>query len=287
MTTMGNQTHNRRDFAITCVIEDRAAPPLANEHGLCLWISSKEGQMLFDTGGSGKNLLHNLRHLNFDPSALNAVALSHAHDDHTGGLKALLPHLPPGTPLYAHPTIFRPRYSDHGTGPEERGIDLTQQDLETALTLHLSSEPQEIIPGVWTTGEITERPHPEGRSPRHTVIENDKHIPDPYQDDLSLVIQTQEGLFVLCGCCHAGLLNTLQHVQTHWDRPIIGIGGGTHMLSASENTLRETIAALEALQTLHYVWLGHCSGETFIQQMATRTQAWQFQQCKAGTQIKL
>ncbi len=46
--------------------------------------------MLFDTGANGEALLRNLATLGKDPLKVEAVVLSHAHDDHTAGLDALL-----------------------------------------------------------------------------------------------------------------------------------------------------------------------------------------------------
>ncbi|MGC9399671.1 MAG: MBL fold metallo-hydrolase [Anaerolineae bacterium] len=275
-------------LTLTCIVEDSPAPPLKHEHGLAIWIETPAGKALFDTGGSGAVLLHNLAHLGFDPSTLDAVALSHAHHDHTGGLPALLKRLAPGTPLYAHPALFGPRYSDHGEGPERKGLGavrLTREPLAARLDLRLSAEPQQILPGVWTTGEITSRPYPEGRSRRHTVVEDGAHLPDPYTDDLSLVLETDAGLFLLCGCCHAGLLNTLAQVRSRWDAPIVGIGGGTHLMGATQATLDQTVATLKGLEALRIAWLGHCSGDAFLKAVQNALGPARFRRCKAGTKI--
>jgi 7,8-dihydropterin-6-yl-methyl-4-(beta-D-ribofuranosyl)aminobenzene 5'-phosphate synthase len=275
-------------ITLTCIVEDSPAPPLKHEHGLAVWIETPEGNLLFDTGGSSGVLMHNLTYLGLDPSTLNAVAISHAHYDHTGGLPALLARVPARTPLYAHPTLFRPRYSDHGQGPERKGlgaIGLTREQLASRFALHLSAEPQEILPGVWTTGEIRERAHAEGRSARHTVVEGDEHVPDPYTDDLSLVLETEAGLFLLCGCCHAGLLNTLARVRRRWDGPIVGIGGGTHLTGATPATLDATVAALKAMDALEIAWLGHCSGDAFLAEARAALGPARLRRCRAGSNV--
>ena len=277
-------------LTLTCLVEDRPAPPLKHEHGLAVWIETPDGSALFDTGGSSGVLMHNLTYLGFDPGALDAVALSHAHHDHTGGLPALQARLRAGTPLYAHPTLFRPRYSDHGQGAERKGlgaVDLTREQLATRLNLRLSAAPQELLPGVWTTGEITSRPYAEGRSARHTIVEDGEHLPDPYTDDLSLVLETEAGIFLLCGCCHAGLLNTLAQVRDRWDAPIAGIGGGTHLKGATEATLDKTVAALKALDALEIAWLGHCSGDAFLKAAQNALGTARFRRCRVGKKVTL
>jgi len=75
---------------ITCVIDNSVlrSSNLWGEHGLSFWIATDQGCALFDTGRSGSVLLHNLGVLNINPQELKVVILSHAHNDHTGGLEA-------------------------------------------------------------------------------------------------------------------------------------------------------------------------------------------------------
>ena len=47
-------------------------------------------KILFDTGTDGSILLRNMKKLGIDPSSIDEVFISHAHYDHTGGLKDFL-----------------------------------------------------------------------------------------------------------------------------------------------------------------------------------------------------
>ncbi len=184
--------------------------------------------MLFDTGGSGDVLLHNLAAVQVVPQSISALALSHAHRDHTGGLPALLARRA-GLPLYAHPNLFRERFSQHGAEMRSVGMPLNQEDLGQVADLSLSDEPQEILPGVWTSGEITGRDEPEGRSSHHFIRQGETLVADPYRDDMSLLLETETGLVLICGCCHAGLLNTLAQVRQAFGRdPVVVMGGTPH-----------------------------------------------------------
>jgi len=248
---------------VTCVVDDAVCDHSLfwGEHGLAFLIETESGCVLFDTGQSGTVLLHNLKLLGTEPEAINALAISHAHYDHSGGLPALLDHVA-RIPLHAHLDLFRERFSRREGVTKSVGLPLDREALEQGLELQLSAAPTEILPGVWTTGEITDRPEPEGSSDHHLVRgpEMEGWEPDPYRDDMALVLQTGSGLVVLCGCCHAGLLNTLAHVRRTFGIDITAVVGGTHLLHADEAHLRRVIEVLRELGVPR-LYLNHCTGQ--------------------------
>ena len=246
---------------VTCVVDNAVCDHSTfwGEHGLAFLIETKSGCILFDTGRSGTVLLHNLELLGVEPETINALAISHAHYDHTGGLTALLDPITE-IPLYAHPDLFRERFSRREESLKSVGLPVAREALAQRLTSQLGAEPMEIVPGVWTTEEITDRTEPEGRSPHHLVHGAEGWEPDPYRDDMALVLETGKGLVVLCGCCHAGLLNTLAHVRRAFGVDITAVAGGTHLLQADEAHLRRVIEVLRELGTPQ-LYLNHCTGQ--------------------------
>ena len=247
---------------VTCVVDNTAGGgSFWSEHGLSFLIETEEGsRVLFDTGQSGTVLLHNLAELKIDPKEIQALALSHGHKDHTGGLEVLLEQSP-GFPLYAHPTLFQGHFARRDEKVESIGLSLAREALAARAEVRLSAEPAEITPGVWTTGEITSRPEPEGRSDRHLVREGEGWAPDPYRDDLSLVLHTAQGLVLLCGCCHAGLLNTLAHVRRTFGGELVAVAGGTHLGSTDEVYLEHVATVLRQEYNSPRLHLNHCTGE--------------------------
>ncbi len=261
----------------------RPSSPLWAEHGLAFLLESEDGLLLLDTGESGTVLLHNLKALSVQPRQIKALVLSHAHADHTGGLEALLREAP-GLPIYAHPDIARERFSRRGGEMKSRGLRLPLDVLTRRADLHLRSEPAEVIPGVWTTGEITDRTQPEGRSPRHFVRERDAWMPDPYRDDMSLALQTDQGMVVVCGCCHAGLLNTLAQVRRTFKQEIRAVMGGTHLVSADDAGLEYVIHVLRREYDAPVLYPNHCTGDRAYRALV-RAFGERVLPCPAGTTV--
>ena len=279
---------------ITCVIDNtvQRSSPFWGEHGLAFLIETEAGRLLFDTGQSGTVLLHNLDVLDVDPATIDALAISHAHYDHTGGLPALLERVRPGTPLYANADLFRERFSRREGELRGMGLSLTREELAARLTLRLSETSQEILPGVWTTGEITSRPEPEGRSARHLVREGDTFVPDTYRDDMALVLEcrgavTAPLLVLLCGCCHAGLLNTLAHVQRTFERPIAVIAGGLHLTSATAEHQQRVNKVLVEMESVQRIYPNHCTGEVAFVALTLTLGPSIVRPCPVGTKLDL
>lgn len=270
---------------ITCVVDDavQRSSPFWGEHGVAFLIESDQGRVLFDTGQSGTVLLHNLELLRVAPATIDALAISHAHYDHTGGLSELLGSIRPGTPLYANPDLFRQRYSRRQGTLESVGLPVSEQVLEANYAICLDPAPQEILRDIWTTGEITERANPQGSSDYHLMREGEALVADEYRDDMALVLQAGDLLVLLCGCCHAGLLNTLSHVESAFERPVSVIAGGLHLTSASVDELQRTTHLLSMMPALQHVYPNHCTGEAAFVALTQILGSDVVRPCPAGT----
>jgi 7,8-dihydropterin-6-yl-methyl-4-(beta-D-ribofuranosyl)aminobenzene 5'-phosphate synthase len=273
-------------FTIRCLIDDKTldASVFIAEHGVAFAIETPTGRILFDTGQSGNGLVHNAAQFSLDLHQMDALALSHAHYDHTGGLGIFLQYSRPGLPLYAHPDLFRERYAIKNGQTKSISMRMSHDELSKHMIMNLSAEPSQILPGVWTTGEITPRAEFEGRSPHHYIQTDNVMLPDPYRDDMALILEAKSGLILLCGCCHAGLLNTLAHVRSVFDKEIAAIVGGAHLANVDAETLEYTITILRATSTreIPYLYLNHCTGERAL---VAFSQAFgqKIRSCPAGT----
>lgn len=243
---------------ITCLIDNSVSRgDVWAEHGLSMLIESRGGRVLFDVGASGTVLKHNAAVLKLDLSAIDAVVFSHGHRDHTGGMEAVAGLLS-GKPLVAHPDVFVERFG--GRDREPIGLDSERgRAISRTLRPVLDASPRQVLGGVRTTGEIVERPCPEGRGSGHVVRSGEDYVPDPYQDDLSLVLSVRDGVVVVLGCAHAGVLNILATVRRQYRGPILAVIGGTHLGSADRETLQLVAREMEACGSPK-LYLNHCTG---------------------------
>ncbi len=250
---------------LTCVVDhETLSPGLKGEHGLSFWIESGDRVILFDTGQTGDVLLNNLAALHLQPDRINAVVLSHGHYDHTGGLQALL-QKQPDLPVYANGDLFQPRFSNKKGEYQSIGVVLNQKSLKTQPRFLLSNEAVEVFANVWTTGEILQKEEETGSSPHHFIrAEGEGWLPDPYRDDLSLVYQGNSGLTLICGCCHAGLLNTLAHVEKLFRRRVVNVVGGIHLMPASNVKIDHVINVLRGKYPDETYHLNHCTGSNAV-----------------------
>lgn len=273
-------------FTITCLVNDETQPGsgLRAEHGLSFLVETEEEDILFDTGASGQTLLHNASLLGLDLRRVTTLVISHSHPDHTGGLRAFLP-LVPGCKLFAHPAIFQERFrSRRWWRPKYTGLPLSRREIEEHAQLNLSFQPLEVAPGIWTTGEVAPRPEAEGRSPRHLIRTSHGWASDPYADDMALVLKTSEGLVVVLGCGHAGLLNTLAHVRRIFGGEILAVLGGAHLLDMSQEEVDQITSILKEGYGSPWLYLNHCTGKRALVTLE-HTFGERVRACPAGTEV--
>ena len=231
------------------------------EHGFAMFIERPEIRVLFATGPAGVAMLHNAPRLGVDLSTADAIVLSHGHMDHTGGLAGVLRAVGKSIPVYGHPDIFTDRYGKRGDQVRYGGLPYKREALEgMGAAFDLSPVFRQIAPGVHLTGEIPRRRAFETGDAHLYVKANGELRPDPLKDDQSMVLETADGLALILGCCHSGLINTIELVRANLPgKPIHTVIGGTHMGFAPPEQLRETIAALRDL-SVKRLGLSHCTG---------------------------
>jgi len=247
------------DCKIVCLVNNEAAPGFMSEHGISFYIESKCLRMLYDTGQSGDVLLHNAEAANLDFGWLGLILLSHGHYDHSGGLMKAL--AKSGTiKLMAHEAAFHKKFVIRDGELKEISMPYKVKDLWSHCDIIIQRGPHNICGGLWATGEIP-RVTP-FEVPESQFMEEHKGAmcSDLLKDDQSIVVETGcDGLMLICGCCHAGIVNTMLYVRTLFGRYPSTIVGGLHMEKADESRITSTTEALKEAGVKKAI-LGHCSG---------------------------
>jgi 7,8-dihydropterin-6-yl-methyl-4-(beta-D-ribofuranosyl)aminobenzene 5'-phosphate synthase len=246
---------------ITILCENTVGPVSGTlgEHGFAALVESEGGRILFDTG-TGETLLRNATRMNKDLHRVDTVVLSHGHFDHTGGLLPLLRNCG-GKDVYAHPAVFSRRYRVKDTGESiPVGIPCDEAFLRgMGARFDLDERFREISPDVFLTGEVPRRT-PFEKGDRGMFRDPEGHEADLLEDDQSLVIRSPKGLVLLLGCCHSGVVNTVEHARekTGEDR-VYALIGGTHLGFCSPEQTEETVRALRTFGIAR-ICVGHCTG---------------------------
>jgi 7,8-dihydropterin-6-yl-methyl-4-(beta-D-ribofuranosyl)aminobenzene 5'-phosphate synthase len=250
------------DVRIRILVDNRSTGGLVEEHGFSAWIEVDGHRILFDTG-QGKALAPNAKLLGCDLSRIGALVLSHGHYDHCGAVADVV-RMAPSVRIFCHANAFVPRYSIR-SGENPRNIAMSLANGEALFSVpdnrvQWVTRPRMIADGVGISGPI-ERAHPLEDTGGPFFLDPDGRHPDPITDDMSLWIETGRGLVIITGCCHSGLINTVEHIRrVSGVEKIFGIVGGLHLLSASRERIESTCIALREWNP-DFVIPCHCTGD--------------------------
>ena len=275
-------------LAIAVICDDRTNDGLTAEHGFSVWLSLPDCQILFDTG-VGTTIKDNSRALGIDIATADFLVTSHGHYDHTGGLPFVLEQNTT-CQIIAHAGILQERYRClPNAEPKYIGV---QPEAKEALANH----PKDRLKQIDQPFAIATRMGLTGTIPRNTPFEDvggpfyldpAKGRADTLPDDMALWLITECGLFILTGCCHSGLINTVEHIKKHTGvEQVVGIMGGLHLHNASAQRLALTTAYLQKLAP-QYLLLGHCTGDAIIEHFAKTLSGIQVEHLSAGSRYTI
>lgn len=262
-------------ISITSLVDTRTTEACLPEFGLSLYIEAFDRRLLLDTG-AGDALLPNAAVLNVDLDSLDAIVLSHGHYDHTGGLA----HMAPQCPIYAGPNITAPCFSRHDDGfVHAISMPNASQNILATADLHEIKAFTEISSGIFLTGKIQRNSGEDCGG--HFFSDKACTLANMVPEEQAILFQNGT---LVTGCCHAGLINTIE--ACHNARPDIRVRtivGGLHLLHADDIRLLKTAEYLSSLQ-LEQIILMHCTGENageFLQNALQCKVSW----CMAGETI--
>ncbi len=248
------------------VLNDNAPGQLPSEHGLSFLVEDKK-KILFDAGPSDI-LVRNASALNVNLDDIDTVVLSHGHFDHGNGLLHLK-----NKKLICHPEAFIKRYRkrDHSY----IGLPFSKAGALKNFDLLLTKEPYYINENMVFLGEV---PRNNNFEAKKTSFEKKNGEDDFVMDDSGLAIIANEGLIVISGCGHSGIVNMIEHARKTTDNDnIYAVIGGFHLKKAHEVT-PQVIDYLKQ-ENVNYIFPSHC---TALPALAQFYNAFEITQLKSG-----
>ena len=231
-------------------------PAMQRDWGYAALVEYGGKRILFDTGNNADILEQNAEAKRVDLSKLDFVVISHRHGDHIGGLPYLL-RVNPGVKIYAPkegfgvfgadlPGAFYRK--DPSLPPEQRYYDGAPPNVIRSgsawprANIELIDKNIEIAPDVHLIALVSDKP---GTLELH---------------ELSLAINTPNGMVIIVGCSHPGVDRIVAGAATINPR-IHTIAGGFHLVVTSDADIERIVAALHDTYKVEYVAPGHCTGE--------------------------
>lgn len=194
--------------------------------GLSAFVRFKGQVVLFDTGGETSPLLQNIEELGHSMGRLDAVVISHNHWDHVYGLPGVLSVTRDDLRVYV---------------PESAQEAILQQNPRADVVA--VSEPTQFMPGMWLVGplQVAHR--------SATVSEQ------------ALVLDHEDGLIVLVGCSHPGIVTIVERVKkTLGGKKIKLVAGGFHLRSTPSEEIEKISSRLQQLGVGNLA-PSHCTGD--------------------------
>ena len=197
-------------------------PDLQTDWGFSCLIEGLEKTILFDTGGNNSVLLSNMEKLSIEPGEIDVVVISHIHGDHVGGLEGFLQR-------NGRVKVYIPASFPNSWREKITSYGAEYQDVANTMKISENS---------YTTGEM-----------------------GTWLKEQSLILHTQQGLIVITGCAHPGIVKIIQRAkQIIPDTPVYLVMGGFHLSGASDSELKSIIKGFRDLGVLK-VAPSHCSGD--------------------------
>jgi 7,8-dihydropterin-6-yl-methyl-4-(beta-D-ribofuranosyl)aminobenzene 5'-phosphate synthase len=233
------------------------------EWGFSALVEADGHRILLDTGAHPDTVLQNARDLKIDLSDVREVILTHNHWDHVSGLMNLRKELMKKNPsalsvVHVASGIFYSRPALQGE--DNTMIALKKEYEATGGKFVVHEEAAEIFPGAWLTGPVP-RKYPEHNWSSTGKVQTPAGlVEDNIPEDQSLVLNTPEGLVVITGCGHAGIINILTFARGEFpNEPVEAVIGGLHLFPATDEQLNWTADKLKDFKVANLIG-AHCTG---------------------------
>lgn len=237
---------------------------LTAEHGVSILVTLPNGRRWLVDTGTTNVYQENAGRLGIGLDGLAGIAITHGHDDHTGGL-TFYSRLAGKPPVYGHPYIWHKSYQVRPGQPVRiTGMPyLARRDA--APSFHPVNGMTRLDDDFFFFTDIPRKPG--SFAPvAGNFFNEDGTGPVPLIDDASLVVRTPRGMVVIVGCGHAGYTNIIAAIHEAFPQDrLLAVVGGLHLVNAPENVLIEAVACTKRIMTDGFFFCcGHCTGENVL-----------------------
>lgn len=194
---------------------------LQSDWGYSILIEGLDKNIIFDTGANSSIFESNFKKMGLEADRVDFLVLSHEHGDHTGGIVAFM------KMKNNVPVIIPYSFSE----------SFKKNLAASGAELLLVKGPVKICKNLYSTGVFSG--------------------PIPEQ---ALVLNTKQGLVVMTGCSHPGIVKMLKEIKSEFNKNIYMVFGGFHLLNKSDSEMKSIIEDMKALG-VSKCGATHCTGE--------------------------
>lgn len=235
------------------------------DHGLSLYIETKNHKILFDVGPN-KKFLKNARKMGIVLEDVDVVILSHGHKDHVGGLKHFLK-MNKKAKIYVRQSALEKHYIRVLGCYIPIGFHYAKKDIKRFV---FTQDIEKIDDEITLFSNVKMEGNLPVSNQKLFKKEKGKIVHDDFHHEQNLILTLRSMNLLLCGCAHAGILNILNKA-TSIAGPIFFVMGGFHLFNPptkkyeSDELIDELAEALSKTDTLFYTC--HCTGRKAYERM--------------------
>jgi len=228
----------------------------AKDWGFSAVIEHNGKRILFDTGNDAAVFAANVRAAKIDLRKLDFVVISHRHLDHPAGPEHLL-RVNPSVTIYAPKETFGPFGSTLPSGFYRKDASLTESER------YFGGRPPEQLKfgSAWSAAKFTAVENNLQIAPGVHLIALVSETPGTKElRELSLALETPEGIVLVAGCSHSGIEKIVE-AAAHINPRVHLVLGGFHMPAAPDDQIAKVASALHDTWHVEQLAPGHCTGE--------------------------
>lgn len=230
---------------------------MKKDWGFSAYVEYDGKKILFDTGNNAEIFAHNVKAKGIDLTKLDFAVVSHRHGDHTSGLNHLMK-VNPGVKIYA------PKENFGVFGAALPGTFYKQEPSLPPEMRYFDGNPPETLRfgAAWPEGNFTWIKQTTEIAPGfHLILLKGPWGVDLDVMEISLAIDTPDGIVLIVGCSHPTLEKIVEAAKQATNKPIHLIFGGTHLLPAKPDEIKRIATAMHETWHVDYIAPVHCTGE--------------------------